>query len=1191
MTSAAPSSGKGFTHLHVHTEYSMLDGAARLDDLFEHAHELGMDSMATTDHGFLFGAFDFWNRARNAGIKPIIGVEAYVTPGTARQDRTRVKFGDGGRNDVSGGGAYTHMTLLAETTQGMHNLFRASSKASLEGHFYKPRMDRELLNTYGKGLIATTGCPSGEVQTRLRLGQYQEARDAAAEFRDIFGKENYYLELMDHGLGIEKQVTSDLLRLGKDLQLPLVATNDLHYTHAEDAKAHAALLCVQSGSTLQDPKRFKFDADEFYLKSAAEMRELFRDFPEACDNTLEIAERCNVEFDTSANYMPNFPCPPGENEESWFVKEVENGLHYRFPNGIPDDVRKQAEYEVGIITQMGFPGYFLVVADFINWAKDNGIRVGPGRGSGAGSMVAYAMRITELNPLEHDLIFERFLNPDRVSMPDFDVDFDDRRRSEVIHYVTEKYGEDKVAQIVTYGTIKAKQALKDSSRVLGYPFSMGEKLTKAMPPDVMGKGISLKDVCNKDAKRYGEADELRELLSSDEEARKVFETAEGLEGLKRQWGVHAAGVIMSSHDIIDVIPIMRREQDGQVITQFDYPTCEGLGLIKMDFLGLRNLTIISDAIENIKANRDFDLDLETLETDDEESYRLLARGDTLGVFQLDGGPMRQLLKLMQPDHFEHISAVLALYRPGPMGANSHTNYALRKNGLQEVTPIHPELEEPLAEILDTTYGLIVYQEQVMAIAQKVAGYSLGEADILRRAMGKKKKAELDRQYETFHQGMIDNGYSEGAVKALWDILLPFSDYAFNKAHTAAYGLVSYWTAYLKAHFPQEYMAALLTSVGDDKDKLALYLNECRHMNITVLPPDVNESALNFTPVGDDIRFGMGAVRNVGANVVSALVETRESQGKFTSFHDFLKKVPAVVCNKRTIESMIKAGAFDDLGHRRRALSLIHEEAIDATVSVKRQEAAGQFDLFGGFGMDDDDPATDLTVAIPDVPEWERRDMLNFEREMLGLYVSDHPLRGLDDVLGQLSDSSVQSLLDEDGKPDGSVVTVAGMITSVQRKVAKSSGNAYARIELEDRTGSMEIMFFGKVYAPIAGVLTEDLICTIKGRLQRRDDGSVTISAQELKVPDIDADGQKGPVILSIPEHRATESTLRELENILINHRGDAEVRINLACRTKDVLMRLSPRLRVNPNPALFGDLKVLFGSSCLERSGGSDNGL
>ena len=1182
MTSAAKT--KGFTHLHVHTEYSMLDGAARLDDLFEHAHELGMDSMATTDHGFLFGAFDFWNRARNAGIKPIIGVEAYLTPGTARQDRTRVKFADGGRDDVSGGGAYTHMTLLAETTQGMHNLFRASSRASLEGQLYKPRMDRELLNTYGKGLIATTGCPSGEIQTRLRLGQYREALDAAAEFRDIFGAENFYCELMDHGLGIEKQVTQDLLRLAKELNLPLVATNDLHYTRAEDAKAHAALLCVQSGSTLQDPKRFKFDADEFYLKSPAEMRELFRDFPEACDNTLEIAERCNVEFDTSANYMPDFPCPPGENEESWFIKEVEAGLHYRFPDGVPDEVRKQAEYEQGIIIQMGFPGYFLVVADFINWAKNNGIRVGPGRGSGAGSMVAYAMRITDLNPLEHDLIFERFLNPDRVSMPDFDVDFDDRRRSEVIHYVTEKYGEDRVAMIVTYGTIKAKQALKDSSRVLGYPFSTGEKLTKAMPPDIMGKGISLQDVYDKDAKRYSEAEELRELLAAEEDSAKVFDTAQGLEGLKRQWGVHAAGVIMSSHDLIDVIPIMRREQDGQVITQFDYPTCEGLGLIKMDFLGLRNLTIISDALENIEANRQETLDLETLQIDDAASYELLARGDTLGVFQLDGGPMRQLLKMMQPDHFEHISAVLALYRPGPMGANSHINYALRKNGQQEVTPIHPELAEPLAEILDTTYGLIVYQEQVMAIAQKVAGYSLGEADILRRAMGKKKKAELDRQYATFHQGMLDNGYSEGAVKALWDILLPFSDYAFNKAHTAAYGLVSYWTAYLKAHYPQEYMAALLTSVGDDKDKLALYLNECRRMGITVLPPDVNESALNFTPVGQDIRFGMGAVRNVGANVVQAMVETRQEKGRFASFHDFLKKVPAVVCNKRTVDSMIKAGAFDDLGHGRRALSMIHEEAIDATVSVKRQEAAGQFDLFGGIGMEQEDPSSELSVAIPDVPEWERRDKLNFERDMLGLYVSDHPLRGLDEVLGQLADSSVQSLLDEDGKPDGAIVTVAGMITSVQRKVAKSSGNAYARIELEDRTGSMEVMFFGKVYAPIASLLAEDLIVTIKGRLQRRDDGSVTISAQEMKIPDIDAEGQQGPIVLSLPEHRATERTLRELEGILLNHRGEAEVRINLACRGKDVLMRLSPRLRVNPNPALFGDLKVLFGPACLERA-------
>lgn len=754
---------KDFAHLHVHTEYSMLDGAARLGDLFSYAKELGMSSMATSDHGFLFGAFDFWRQAKAHDIKPIIGVEAYLTPGTHRTDRSRVRWGDGSRDDVSGGGAYTHMTMWAETTEGMHNLFRASSLASLEGQLYKPRMDREVLQTYSKGLIATTGCPSGEIQTRLRLGQFDEALQAASDFRDIFGKDNFYCEVMDHGLDIERNVQEDLHRLAKQLNLPYVATNDLHYTRQEDHTAHAALLCVQSGSTLTDPKRFKFDADNFYLRSPEEMYSIFGDIPGACENTLEIAERCNVEFNTKANYMPNFPVPEGENEESWFVKEVEKGLHYRFPQGIPDRVRKQAEYEVGVITSMGFPGYFLVVADFINWAKRNGIRVGPGRGSGAGSMVAYAMRITELNPLDHDLIFERFLNPDRVSMPDFDVDFDDRRRGEVIDYVTDKYGEDKVAQIVTFGTIKAKQALKDASRVMDQPYSVGERLTKAMPPDVMGKNIALANVYNEEDKRYAEAADLRALIEDpvDKVYGQVFETAKGLEGLKRQWGVHAAGVIMSSKNLVDVIPVMRREADGQVITQFDYPTCEGLGLIKMDFLGLRNLTIISDAIENIKNNRGIDLELESLSLDDPESYRLLARGDTLGVFQLDGGPMRALLKLMEPEEFEHISAVLALYRPGPMGANSHTNYALRKNGKQEIEPIHPELAEPLKDILDTTYGLIVYQEQVMAIAQKVANYTLGEADLLRRAMGKKKKAELDKQYATFHDGMISNGYSCG----------------------------------------------------------------------------------------------------------------------------------------------------------------------------------------------------------------------------------------------------------------------------------------------------------------------------------------------------------------------------------------------------------------------------------------------
>ena len=1177
---------KDFTHLHVHTEYSMLDGAARLGDLFTHAKELGMKSMATSDHGFLFGAFDFWRQAKAHDIKPIIGVEAYLTPGTHRTDRSRVRWGDGSRDDVSGGGAYTHMTMWAETTEGMHNLFRASSIASLEGQLYKPRMDREVLQTYSKGLIATTGCPSGEVQTRLRLGQFDEAVQAASEFRDIFGKDNFYCEVMDHGLDIERNVQEDLHRLAKKLNLPFVATNDLHYTRQEDHTAHAALLCVQSGSTLTDPKRFKFDADNFYLRSAEEMYALFGDIPGACENTLEIAERCNVEFNTKANYMPNFPVPEGENEESWFVKEVEKGLHYRFPDGVPDKVRKQAEYEVGVITSMGFPGYFLVVADFINWAKRNGIRVGPGRGSGAGSMVAYAMRITDLNPLDHDLIFERFLNPDRVSMPDFDVDFDDRRRGEVIDYVTEKYGEEKVAQIVTFGTIKAKQALKDASRVMDQPYSVGERLTKAMPPDVMGKNIALANVYNEEDKRYAEAADLRALIEDpvDKIYGQVFETAKGLEGLKRQWGVHAAGVIMSSKDLVDVIPVMRREADGQVITQFDYPTCEGLGLIKMDFLGLRNLTIISDAVENIKSNRGIDLDLESLSLDDPESYRLLARGDTLGVFQLDGGPMRSLLKLMEPEEFEHISAVLALYRPGPMGANSHTNYALRKNGKQEIEPIHPELEEPLKDILDTTYGLIVYQEQVMAIAQKVANYTLGEADLLRRAMGKKKKAELDKQYATFHDGMISNGYSEGAVKALWDILLPFSDYAFNKAHTAAYGLVSYWTAYLKAHFPQEYMAALLTSVGDNKDKLALYLNECRAMGITVLAPDVNESTLTFAPVGEDIRFGMGAIRNVGANVVEGMIAAREEKGRYESFNDFLKKVPLQVCNKRTIESLIKAGAFDDLGHTRRSLSLIHEAAVDAAVAVKRKEAAGQFDLFGSLGMDDA-LGDELTVTIPDVPEWDRREKLNFERDMLGLYVSDHPLRGLERALSDAASHSVHDIIGEDSHVrDGETVTIAGMLTGVSRRIAKSSGNQYASVELEDPSGAtITVMFFSRAYETMGAALADDLICSIRGRVQRRDDGSVNMSAQELQILEISDDGRAAPITIVVPEYLVTEANLKELKETLRDHKGTADVRMLIRTRDKEQLVLLDASVRVEPNPSLFGEIKTIFGPSCIRR--------
>lgn len=1180
-------SSDSFVHLHVHTEYSMLDGAARLTDMAQHTADLGMPAIAMTDHGNVFGAYEFYKAAKAAGIKPIIGQEAYFTPNISRFERKRVNFYKGGPDDVSSRGAYTHMTLLSESTEGMHNLFRISTGAWRDGFFQHPRADRELLAQHGRGIIGTTGCPSGEVQVHLRHGNYAAARQTAADFQEILGRDNYFLELMDHDLPIEKRVRDGLLELARDLQIPLLATNDSHYVHQKDAPSQEHLLCINSGSTMDIPagdgpgQRFAFSGDGYYIKSPAEMRELWvdrYDLREACDNTLLIAERCNVEFtEGNGTFMPRFPCPPGEDETSWLVKEVEKGLHFRYPGGVPDTVRKQAEFEVGVITQMGFPGYFLVVADFINWAKDNGIRVGPGRGSGAGSMVAYAMRITDLDPLEHGLIFERFLNPDRVSMPDFDIDFDERRRGEVIKYVTDKYGDDRVSYIITYGTIKAKQAVKDSSRILAYPFAMGDRITKAMPAAVMGKDVPLKDIFDDKHPRYGEGGEFRSLYDGDKDVQRVVETAIGIEGLKRQWGVHAAGIIMSSEPLIDVIPLLKRPSDGAMITQFDYPTCEALGLIKMDFLGLRNLTVLDDAVKNIEVNRGEKVVLEELTLDDPATYRLLQRGDTLGVFQLDGGPMRALLRSMRPDKFEDISAVGALYRPGPMGADSHNKYARRKTGREQVEPIHPELAEPLEDILGETYGLIVYQEQVMAIAQKLAGYTLGQADLLRRAMGKKKKSELDKQFEIFSGGMKERGYSMAAVKTLWDILLPFSDYAFNKAHSAAYGLVSYWTAYLKANYPAEYMAALLTSTKDDKDKSAIYLNECRRMKIRVLPPDVNESHANFTPVGTDVRFGLTAIRNVGANVVDGVVSAREEKGRYADFNDFMEKVPAHVCNKRVVESLIKAGAFDEMKHKRRALVTIHETAVDQYVDIKRNEAIGQDSLFGGLD-DDGDSGFGISVAVPDIDDWDKMTLLGHEREMLGLYVSDHPLLGLEHVLSNGTDCTIGQLLLDEDRPHGTTLTVSGLVTSVQRKITKR-GDAWATVTLEDLDGAIEVLLFPSAYQLAAMHLTEDAIIKVKGQLSR-DKDQPELRAQEVTVPDI-SDGPAGPVIISLPSTRCTAPVVDQLRDVLSTHPGMTEVRLRLLTRESTRVLKLDDRLRVTASPALFADLKQLLGPGCL----------
>ena len=1149
----------------------MLDGAARVGDLVNEVARQGMPAIAMTDHGNVFGAFDFYKQATKAGVKPIIGIEAYVAP-ESRHEKKRILWGDGGEDDVSGGGAYTHMTILAENNVGLSNLFRLSSLASLEGYYYKPRMDRELLSTYADGLIATTGCPGGEIQTRLRMGKYREALRAASDYRDIFGQNNFFLELMDHDIDIENRVKADLMKLGKELKLPLLATNDLHYTFHEDAPAHEALLCVQSGSTLADPKRFKFDNSEFYVKTAAQMRELFKDTPEACDNTLLIAERCNVTLREGENLLPRFEVPKGETEDSWLRSEATRGLAEKMGNRLTPEHTERLNYELDVMIKMGFPGYFLVVADLVSHAKKVGIRVGPGRGSAAGSLVAYALGITGLDPIEHGLLFERFLNPERISMPDIDLDFDERRRSEMIRYATEKYGEDRVAQIITYGTIKSKQALKDATRVLGYPYVVGEKLTKALPPSVMGKDITLSGVFDKSDSRHGEAGEFRQLYESDVDSKRVVDLARGLEGLKRQWGVHAAGVILSRDPLLDVIPIHRRESDGSIITQFDMGACEATGLLKMDFLGLRNLSVLDDALLNIKENQGIDVVLEDLPLADQKTFELLSRGDTLGVFQLDGGPMRALLRSMAPDSFADISAVIALYRPGPMGENAHNNYADRKNGRKPVEPIHPELSEALQDILGDTYGLIVYQEQVMAIAQKVAGFTLGRADLLRKAMGKKNKEILDKEYIPFEAGMEANGFSKAAIKRLWEVLIPFSDYAFNRAHSAGYGVVSFWTAYLKANFPTEYMAALLTSVRDDKDKSALYLSECRRMGIKVLPPDVNESNGEYTPRGRDIRFGLAAIRNVGEGVVASIKASRESKGAFTSFGDFLAKVDAQVCNKKTIESLIKAGAFDSLRHPRKGLMAIHLEAIDSVIETKRAEAIGQFDLFGGETSSD---IAGLEIEIPPT-EWDKSTLLTFEREMLGLYVSDHPLMGVEHVLRSHTDMSISALMD-DGVPDG-VITIGGLITSVQRKVSRQ-GASWAVVQVEDLEGAVEALFFANTYNQYALSLTEDRVVVIKGRFARTDE-QVRFTAIEMTMPDISG-GPTGPLVITLPASQVTPPIVERMKEILRSHPGKREVHLHVVEATKTTTLKIDAL--VTSSPSLSADLKAILGVECIVR--------
>ena len=1179
-----------FVHLHNHTEFSMLDGMAKVDMLADEVVRQGMPAVGMTDHGNMFGSNAFYRRMVDAGVKPIIGIEAYMAP-ESRFNKKRVLWGtpDQKRDDVSASGAYLHQTMLAENATGLRNLFKLSSLASYEGQLGKwPRMDAELIAEHADGIIATTGCPSGDVQTRLRLGQYDAALEAAAMWQDIYGKDNYFLELMDHGLHIERRVREDLLRIGETLDLPPLVTNDCHYVLESQAPAHEAMLCVQTGKTLLDPDRFKFDGSGYYIKTAEQMRELWDStVPDGCDNTLWFAERVGDYGELWEEHphdrMPIADVPEGHTPTTWLREEVLRGLKERFDGGeVPEEYLTRASYEIDVIDMKGYPSYFLIVAELIKHAREIGIRVGPGRGSAAGALVAYALTITNIDPMEHGLLFERFLNPERPSAPDIDIDFDDRRRGEMITYAAERWGEDKIAQVITFGTVKTKQAIKDSAKVnFGQPgFQMADRINGALPPAVMAKDIPLSGITDPEHERYNEAAEVRSLIETDPDVAKIYETARGLEGVVRQAGVHACAVIMASVPLMDHIPMWKRPADGAIITGWDYPACEAIGLLKMDFLGLRNLTVLGDALENVKKNRGETIDLEALDTDNQAVYELLSRGDTLGVFQLDSGGMQELLKRMKPTGFNDIVASLALYRPGPMGVNAHWDYADRKNGRKPITPIHPELEEPLKEILDETYGLIVYQEQIMNISQKVANYTAGQADGFRKAMGKKKPEVLAKQYETFSAGMFSNGYSKEAVDALWGTIEPFASYAFNKSHAAGYALVSYWTAYMKANYAAEYMAALLTSVGDKKDKSAIYLSDCRHLGISVLQPDINESEENFMAVGEDIRYGLAAVRNVGVEVVESIKKTRKEKGSFTSFSDYLDKIELAACNKRITESLIKAGAFDSLEHPRKGLMLIQEDAVDSVLATKKAADKGQFDLFAGFGGEDGADNSAFTIEVPD-DEWDRKHKLALEREMLGLYVSGHPLDGFEEAIDAQTDTQLTTILSGEMR-NGAEVTIGGLISTVDRRFSKKDGSPWAIVTIEDHHGAqVDVLLFNKVYALVAPQIVEDNIILVKAHVSIRDD-RMSLFGDDVKVPELGPGNGAGlPLRLTMRTDQCTAENIAKLKGVLVNNAGDSDVYLNLVNGEHSQLMILGDHLRVNRSASLMGDLKATLGAGIL----------
>ena len=1156
-----------FVHLHVHTDYSLLDGACEITQLLDTTSRLGMPAVAVTDHGNLFAAANFFYEANKRDVKPIIGCEVYVAKGS-RLDRGE-KVGPVAQNGVDGEPGMrgsNHLLLLCESNEGYQNLIKLVSAGFLEGFYYKPRIDHELLSKHSRGLIALSACLRGAVTEAVVQDRYREALENAYRLQDIFGKGNFFLEIQDQGLDIEKSVNRDLLRLSKESGIPLVATNDCHYLTHEDAHAQDVLLCIQTGKTISDPHRMKFATDQFYFKTAAEMTRVFRELPDALSRTLAIAERCNVKIEKLRDPFPEFKVPPGDTPGGYFEKAVREGFAARLPHlerlsqrgalrNPLSEYERRLTHEIQMIQKMRFEGYFLVVWDFIRYARSQGVPVGPGRGSAAGSLASYALRITDVDPLQYDLLFERFLNPERISMPDIDIDFCMRRRGEVIEYVTQKYGRENVAQIITFGTMAAKAAIKDVGRAMDIPYGEVDRLAKLVPNELK---IALEAALQQSA-------QLRAAVESDERMNELMTVARRLEGLARHASTHAAGVVISPRPLMETVPLYKTNRD-EITTQYDMNALERIGLLKMDFLGLTTLTVLHDAVRMVAQNRGTQLDLENLPLDDADTYKLFARGDTTAIFQFESHGMRDILRRYQPARIEDLTALNALYRPGPIQGGMIDDFINRKQGKTRVSYELPQLKD----ILEETYGVILYQEQVMQIASRLAGFSLGQADILRRAMGKKKAEEMAAQRQKFLAGCKANKIPDKKAENIFDLMEEFAGYGFNKSHSCAYALLAYQTAYLKSHYPVEFMAALLTSETGNTERVVKYINEARGMGITVLPPDVNESDLYFTPVGEAIRFGLAAIKNVGENTAKAIRDTRQEKGAFRTLFDFCERIDSRFLNKRVFESLIKSGAMDSLGPRECVLATV-DDALAAVQRATRHRESGQHGLFGVAAA----PAP-VPVELREAEPWSEEERLASEYAVLSFYVSGHPLAK---YASRLQELKAVPLGEIESRRNREEITVAGMIVGV-RPMRSRRGQRWAIYTLQDMTGVQELLVFPESFSRLESVLKTGNPLLLKVRVQV-EEAATRLSLLEART--LESLTESAPALLRVrlDLKELTEATLDRLRGLFEGCPGPCPVAFELRSPDGSVAT-LQAQHRVRPAPELLAAMEELCGREAIE---------